>query len=126
MVAESANLSWKAISEKIGVSEKETQDRYLKLIKLVDSKARNWSPEEDARLIEFVEKYGDKKWSKCENEFLGRTGKQCRQRYKFFLDPKINKKAWTDSEDQIMMKLFDIHGSKWSMMKESLPGRTTN
>ena len=85
-----------------------------------------WTPEEDARLIELVQKYGAKKWSRYAIEFTGRTGKQCRERYCFNLSPSISKEAWTDAEDLIIMRLFLIHGSKWSKMLGSLPGRTTN
>ena len=59
-------------------------------------------------------------------EFTGRTEKQCRDRYCYNLKPTISKEAWTEAEDLIIMRLYLIHGSKWSKMLGSLPGRTAN
>ena len=83
-------------------------------------------PEEDARLIELVQKYGAKKWTRYAIEFSGRTGKQCRERYNLNLNPTISKEAWSYAEDLVLIKLFLAHGSTWSKMTPSLPGRTNN
>ena len=40
------------------------------------------TPEEDAKLIELVEKYGDRSWTKIASEIGNRSDAQCRYHYK--------------------------------------------
>lgn len=40
-----------------------------------------WSKEEEVRLISFVEKYGERSWTKIATEFGNRSDVQCRYRY---------------------------------------------
>lgn len=41
-----------------------------------------WTPEEDAKLIELVEKYGDRCWTKIASELRNRSDAQCRYHYR--------------------------------------------
>lgn len=43
-----------------------------------------------------------------------RTAKQCRERYVNNLDPDRKKGAWTEEEDEIIMKLQAELGTQWS------------
>ena len=40
--------------------------------------------------------------------------------------PEIKKEPWTDEEILKLMQLYLQHGSSWSKISESLPGRTSN
>ena len=51
-----------------------------------------WSTEEDAALLEAVEKHG-KCWSVVAKDVPGRTGHQCAKRYNYALDSSIRKRA---------------------------------
>ena len=54
----------------------------------------------------------------------GRTDQQCMGRWKRHLDPSITREAWTCAEDSILNKQYVVHGSQWSSIARSLPGRT--
>ena len=55
-----------------------------------------------------------------------RTGKQCRERYLNHLKPDIRKDPWTEEEDELLIHLFQTHGSCWSKFMPYLPGRSDN
>jgi len=41
------------------------------------------------------------------------------------LNPEIEKKAWSRKEEEKLFELHRIHGNKWTVIAESLPGRYT-
>ncbi|KAK4774772.1 hypothetical protein SAY86_009707 [Trapa natans] len=85
-----------------------------------------WSKEEDAKITELVNKYGPKKWSTIAQHLPGRIGKQCRERWHNHLNPAINKEAWTQEEELVLIRAHQRHGNKWAKLTEFLPGRTDN
>ncbi|CAN0567016.1 unnamed protein product, partial [Ectocarpus sp. 12 AP-2014] len=56
----------------------------------------------------------------------GRTSKQCRERWCHHLDPSINKGAYTEEEDNIIIETQAKLGNRWSQIAARLPGRTEN
>ncbi|KAJ3441324.1 snRNA-activating protein complex subunit [Anaeramoeba flamelloides] len=89
-------------------------------------KKGKWSDDEDKRLTQMVAKYGSSSWSKIANSIPNRSSKQCRERWKNQLDPKIKREPWSKEEDQILTDLFQKLGPKWSQMRNQLPGRPDN
>ncbi|XP_047978182.1 transcription factor MYB3R-5-like [Salvia hispanica] len=85
-----------------------------------------WSKEEDAILIELVERSGEKKWSEIAEQLPGRMGKQCRERWCNHLKPEIIKAPWTDEEERTLINAHAEYGNKWSILAKLLPGRTEN
>ncbi|CAI5948319.1 unnamed protein product [Closterium sp. NIES-64] len=85
-----------------------------------------WSPEEDDKLRELISKYGPRNWSLIAQGLKGRSGKSCRLRWCNQLNPEVNKDPFTDEEDRIIVMGHAEHGSKWSIIAKSLPGRTDN
>jgi hypothetical protein len=73
---------------------------------------RCWKPEEDELLRQAVRKYGAGKWALAANLVPERSNHQCRQRWFFYLDPKINKDPLTDEEYEIILN--DKQGSETS------------
>ncbi|XP_052209546.1 transcription factor MYB3R-1-like [Diospyros lotus] len=85
-----------------------------------------WCKEEDGTIIELVNKYGPRKWSTIAQHLPGRIGKQCRERWHNHLNPNINKEAWTQEEELILIHAHQIYGNKWAELTKFLPGRTDN
>lgn len=54
-----------------------------------------------------------KHWSAIA-QHLPRTGKQCRERWCNYLDPNINKSAWTAEEEQVIIEAQKKIGNKWA------------
>ncbi|XP_044494413.1 transcription factor RAX2 [Mangifera indica] len=87
-----------------------------------------WSPEEDAKLKEYIEKHGTGgNWIAFPQKAgLKRCGKSCRLRWLNYLRPNIKHGEFSDDEDRIIYTLFRNIGSRWSIIASQLPGRTDN
>ncbi|XVF46258.1 hypothetical protein PTKIN_Ptkin03bG0013400 [Pterospermum kingtungense] len=87
-----------------------------------------WSPEEDSKLKDYMEKYGTGgNWIALPQKAgLKRCGKSCRLRWLNYLRPNIKHGEFTDDEDRIICSLFASIGSRWSIIASQLPGRTDN
>lgn len=53
-------------------------------------------------------------------------GKSCRLRWYNQLDPKINKRAFTEEEEERLMEAHRAYGNKWAFISRLFPGRTDN
>nr|URY18979.1 MYB protein [Zanthoxylum bungeanum] len=87
-----------------------------------------WSPEEDSKLKEYIEKFGTGgNWIALPQKAgLKRCGKSCRLRWLNYLRPNIKHGEFTDEEDMMIWSLFASIGSRWSVIAAQLPGRTDN
>ena len=70
--------------------------------------------QEDKRLTHLVNSSWKTSWSIISQQMPDRTAKQCRERYVNNLDPDRKKGAWTEEEDEIIMKLQAELGTQWS------------
>ncbi|KAJ3435188.1 myb-like DNA-binding domain containing protein [Anaeramoeba flamelloides] len=98
--------------------------RWQKVLNPKVKKGR-WNKKEDKKLKKYYKQYGTD-WSTIAKKIRHRTSKQCRERYKNVLDPKIQKTPWTEEEDEIIIKNYLELGSKWSKIMKHLPGRSDN
>ncbi|XP_020537194.1 transcription factor RAX3 isoform X2 [Jatropha curcas] len=87
-----------------------------------------WSPEEDARLKEYIEQNGTGgNWIALPSKIgLKRCGKSCRLRWLNYLRPNIKHGGFSEEEDNIICSLYINIGSRWSIIAAQLPGRTDN
>ncbi|CAK9161615.1 unnamed protein product [Ilex paraguariensis] len=97
-------------------------------------KKGSWSEEEDNKLKAYILRYGHWNWRKLPKyagwrirlSGLSRCGKSCRLRWMNYLKPKVKRGNYSQEEENIIMKLHDELGNKWSAMAAKLPGRTDN
>ncbi|KAF3632899.1 Transcription factor RAX1 [Capsicum annuum] len=87
-----------------------------------------WSPEEDAKLKEYIDKFGTGgNWIALPQKAgLKRCGKSCRLRWLNYLRPNIKHGEFSDEEDRVICSLYANIGSRWSIIAAQLPGRTDN
>ncbi|KAG0475405.1 hypothetical protein HPP92_015091 [Vanilla planifolia] len=86
----------------------------------------HWRPVEDTKLKELVAKFGPQNWNLIAENLQGRSGKSCRLRWFNQLDPRINRKAFTEQEEERLLAAHRHYGNKWALISRFFPGRTDN
>ncbi|CAI9096578.1 OLC1v1032759C1 [Oldenlandia corymbosa var. corymbosa] len=86
----------------------------------------HWRPAEDTKLRELVALYGPQNWNLIAEKLEGRSGKSCRLRWFNQLDPRINRRAFSEEEEERLMAAHRLYGNKWAMIARLFPGRTDN
>ena len=87
---------------------------------------QKFTPYEDQIIIDLV---GDNKypnWNEIAKHIRGKNGRQCRERYQQYLSPNINKEPWTQEEDNLIIRLYEIYGPSWARIAEFFNGTRTN
>ncbi|KAK8501874.1 hypothetical protein V6N13_023342 [Hibiscus sabdariffa] len=86
-----------------------------------------WTPEEDQKLIDYIQKHGYGNWRTLpKNAGLQRCGKSCRLRWNNYLRPDIKRGRFSFEEEETIIQLHSVLGNKWSAIAARLPGRTDN
>ncbi|KAK8921289.1 Transcription factor MYB44 [Platanthera zijinensis] len=86
----------------------------------------HWRPREDESLRQLVEEFGPQNWNSIAEKLHGRSGKSCRLRWFNQLDPRINRRPFTEDEEARLLDAHRIHGNKWALIARLFPGRTDN
>ncbi|KAI5068305.1 hypothetical protein GOP47_0016650 [Adiantum capillus-veneris] len=86
----------------------------------------HWKPSEDTKLKELVALYGPQNWNLIAEQLEGRSGKSCRLRWFNQLDPRINRRPFTEEEEDRLLAAHAVYGNKWAMIARLFPGRTDN
>jgi len=98
----------------------------LKMEESAKTRRGPWTTEEDELLTNLVKRFGTKKWAIIAELVPGRVGKQCRERWLNHLNANVKKTAWTDEEDDILVRAQQELGNRWSAIARLLPGRPEN
>ncbi|ODO01521.1 hypothetical protein I350_06341 [Cryptococcus amylolentus CBS 6273] len=117
--------AWSEISSIVGGTRtnKDCRKRWFHSLDPSLRKGR-WSREEDEALKRLHKEMGPQ-WKEIALLIPGRKDDQCSKRWRDVLDPCLtSKKAWTPLEDALLLQLFEAHGAKWSVISDSLPGRS--
>ncbi|CAA7030863.1 unnamed protein product [Microthlaspi erraticum] len=86
-----------------------------------------WTPEEDQKLIAYLQLHGEGGWRTLPQKAgLKRCGKSCRLRWSNYLRPDIKRGEFSPEEDDTIIKLHTLYGNKWAAIAASLEGRTDN
>ncbi|XP_068649257.1 transcription factor MYB114-like [Aristolochia californica] len=86
-----------------------------------------WSKEEDSLLQKCVEEYGERNWHLVpQRAGLNRCRKSCRLRWLNYLTPKIRRGEFSPDEIDLLIRLHQLLGNRWSLIAGRLPGRTAN
>jgi hypothetical protein len=83
-----------------------------------------FSPEEDELLLAIVRQYGVKDWIKVASLIGTRNARQCRERYKNYLDPDLRQGGWTPQEDELLEAKHRDYGAKWNKIARFFVNRS--
>lgn len=85
-----------------------------------------WTPEEDERLTELVNEFGEHKWSAIARALGSKSSKQCRRRWKNALTMEAKTTTWTPEEDERLIQFHKEMGNKWTAISQRFGDRTDN
>lgn len=89
----------------------------------------SWSKDDDSRLAEIMKKYKNPRdWEPIAKEHgMGKSAKDCHERWIRYLKPGVRKGQWTDQEDAIVIDAVQNSSeqpfTRWSDLAQRLPGR---
>jgi hypothetical protein len=81
---------------------------------------------EDEQLTKLVARLGRRSWDAVASYMPGRSARQCRDRWKFYLCPSVNRGPWTAEEDRLLLTKYRDLGSKWSILCQFFENRSLN
>jgi hypothetical protein len=79
---------------------------------------------EDQLLIALVNRYGPNRWMEVSKEMRTRTARQCRDRWRRYLDPHLKCSEWTYEDDEKLKELYSVFGSQWKKIGELMGNRS--
>jgi hypothetical protein len=88
------------------------------------SSKKKFTNEEDNYLAYLVSVHGNRNWKTVAWYMHGRTVRQCRERFKYYLEPGIERPKWTAGDDQLLMDRYAEVGPKWAQLASFFAGRT--
>ena len=84
---------------------------------------KKFSSQEDAKLKQLVKQYGQNAWEEVSTRMNGRNIRQCKDRWFYYLSPKVRSDPWTEEDDAKLIKLVGELNGKWVMIAKRFKGR---
>ncbi|KAK8888491.1 hypothetical protein M9Y10_039570 [Tritrichomonas musculus] len=91
---------------------------------LETSQRNRFTHEEDENLKRLVSFQDPPNWNEIARFMRHRTPRQCRERYNNYLRPDLVNGSWTPEEDELLNRLYEKYGPKWSLIAQSFKGRS--
>jgi hypothetical protein len=86
-----------------------------------------FTPRDDEDLVRLVNSIGEKEWRRVAESMAQRfTPRQCRERWKNYLDPRLQHSPWSREDDIRLMDEYRRIGNQWISLAGIFPGRTGN
>ena len=87
---------------------------------------RKFTQEEDAIIFKLYQVDRHPQWDKYASFLPNRTERQCRERFRNYLDPNIQNREWSNEEDKLLEEKVLEYGLKWVKITAFFPGRSAN
>ena len=90
---------------------------------------RRFTPDEDDKLKYIIKQMTSKNkkisWN-IVSQLMGErfSPRQCKERWTKYLSPEVSLNEWTREEDELLFKLFNKHGAKWTKIAPFFRRRT--
>ena len=85
---------------------------------------KRFTKEEDALIQHLVLHEGITSWQEIGKRVPGRTSRQCRDRWNYYLNPDIKNKPWSEREEQLLLDKYKKYGPKWALIAQYFDSRT--
>jgi hypothetical protein len=90
----------------------------------MEPQRRKFTESEDNALRILVAEMGPHKWDTIALSMPGRSGRQCRDRYRNYLCPGITPDEWIPEEDNLLLQKYAELGTQWAKISRFFRGRT--
>ncbi|RTE69606.1 hypothetical protein BHE90_016010 [Fusarium euwallaceae] len=87
---------------------------------------QRWSSNEDTTLKKLVQAWDPPDWNRIAQKIGSRTARQCRERYKNYLDPNLSNKEITPKEGAMIDQFVEEMGKNWADVARRLGGHRTD
>ena len=84
---------------------------------------KKFTPEEDQKLKSLIKKLGENAWEEVVYLMEGRNMRQCKERWTYYLSPKVKNLPWTPEDDARLIKLATEMQGKWVQISKKFKGR---
>jgi hypothetical protein len=85
---------------------------------------QKFGPEENDIIRSAVDAHGPCKWRLVADRLVGRTARQCRERWVNYLSPDVTKAPWAADEENLLREKVAEFGPLWSRIARFFVGRT--
>ena len=85
-----------------------------------------FSPEEDDFLTRLVLMNKNPNWNEIASIMRTRNARQCRERWKNYLNPELRCDPWSHEEDQLLIQKYNEFGSHWNKISKFFINRSDN